>query len=104
MGTGFAKRKKQAKMMQEQFMQMQDKMKEIEVVGTAANGLVSITMNGEGEVKRIKIKPECVDKDDVEGLEDLILMAFKEAKEKAKKESSLGMPSIPGGMGGFPNF
>lgn len=104
MGTGFAKRKKEAKMMQEQFKVMQDKMKDIEVIGQAANGLVTITMNGESEVIKVKIKPECVDKDDVEGLEDLVKVAFKDAKDKVKKETSMGMPQIPGGIGGLPNF
>lgn len=104
MGTGFAKRKKEAKMMQEQFKQMQDKMKDIEVIGQAGNGLVSITMNGENEVTKVKIKPECVDKDDVEGLEDLVRVAFKDAKEKVKKETSMCMPQMPGGIGGLPNF
>lgn len=104
MGTGFAKRKKQAKMMQEQFQAMQQTMKDIEVVGQAANGLVSITMNGDGDVKKVKIKPECVDKEDVEGLEDLMLVAFNDAKEKVRKESSKNMPSMPGGIGGLQNF
>lgn len=104
MGTGFAKRKKQAKMMQEQFKLMQEKIKDIEVVGQAANGLVNITMNGDGDVTKVRIKPECVDKEDVEGLEDLIRVAFHDAKEKVKKESSQGMPALPGGMEGMPGL
>ena len=104
MGTGFAKRKKEAKLMQDQFKVMQDKMKTIEVIGQAANGLVTVSMNGEGEVIKVKIKPECVDKDDVEGLEDLVKVAFKDAKDKVKKETSMGMPAMPGGIGGLPNF
>jgi DNA-binding YbaB/EbfC family protein len=92
MGTGFAKKKKQAKMMQEQFMQMQEKMKNIEVTGTAGNGLVQVILNGEGDILSVKIKPECVDPNDIEGLEDLVKLAFQDAKNKVKKESSAGLP------------
>lgn len=92
--------------MQDQFMQMQDKLKNMEVTGSAGNGLVEITLNGDNEIKRISIKPDCVDPEDVEGLQDLIKAAFKDAQEKLKKESSGGMPqgmpnlgSLLGGMG-----
>lgn len=98
MGTGFSKKKKQARAMQQQFMDMQGKLNDLEVVGTAGNGLVTMTLNGEGQIKRLKIKPECVDPDDIEGLEDLIVSAHKEAQEKLKKESSLGLPTLPEGF------
>ncbi len=102
MGTGFNKRKKQAKMMQEQLKQMQEKMKDLEIVGTAANGLVEVVINGDNEVKRVKINPDCVDPEDVEGLEDLIKVAVNDAQEKLKKESPMGMPGMGGG--GMPNI
>lgn len=101
MGTGFSKQKKQAKMFQEQLSQMQDKMKVVEATGTAGNGLVSITLNGENEMKKIAIKPECVDPQDVEGLQDLIKAAYKDAFEKINKQTESmtkmppGMPQIP---------
>ncbi|MEC7840033.1 MAG: YbaB/EbfC family nucleoid-associated protein [Chlamydiota bacterium] len=100
MGTGFNKRKKQAKMMQEKFMKMQEQLKELEVTGSAANGLVEVSMNGENEVTKVKIKPECVDPDDVEGLEDLLKAACNDAQEKLKNNSPMGM----GGAGGMPNI
>lgn len=90
-------------MMQDQFMQMQDKLKNLEVTGSAGNGLVEITLNGENEVKRLKIKPECVDPEDIEGLEDLLKAAFKDAQDKLKKESSKGA-GLPGLGGGMPNL
>lgn len=103
MGTGFSKKKKQAKMMQNQFQQMQEKIKDVVVVGSAANGLVEITVNGDNEVKNIKIKPECVDPEDVEGLEDLIKSAFNDAQAKLKKNTNMdlgGLSGIPG-LSGF---
>lgn len=92
MGSGFAKKKKEAKLMQEQIHKMQSQMQSMEVVGSAANGLVTITLTGDGEMKQIKIKPECVDPEDIEGLEMLIKTAYSDAQKKVKEQS----PSIPG--------
>ena len=107
MGTGFSKKKKQARMLQEQFSQLQSKMQQTEVVGTAGNGLVTITLTGDNELKQIKIKPECVDPEDIEGLEDLIKAAYKDAAEKLKQQTP-GLPGIPGmpgaGPGGMPDL
>lgn len=95
MGTGFSKKKKQAKMLQEQFSKMQEQIQETEVTGTAGNGLVSITLTGEHELKQIKIKPDCVDPEDVEGLEDLIKAAYLDAMNKLKSQTPK-LPSMPG--------
>ncbi|MFI5343050.1 MAG: YbaB/EbfC family nucleoid-associated protein [Chlamydiales bacterium] len=92
MGSGFAKKKKEAKVMQEQIQKMQSQMQSMEVVGSAANGLVTITLTGDGDMKQIKIKPECVDSEDIEGLEMLIKTAYTDAQKKVKDQS----PSIPG--------
>ncbi len=100
MGSGFLKKKKQAKMMQAQFSQMQEelsqKLEQMEVTGTSGQGLVEITLNGSNEMKRIRIKPECVDPEDVEGLETLIKAAYTDACEKLKDQSS---PTNFPGMG-----
>lgn len=94
MGSGFAKQKKQAKMLKEQMMQMQSDMKNAEAVGTAGNGLVTITLNGERDLKSIKIKPECVDAEDIEGLEALIKAAYTDACKKLEGQT----PKLGGGM------
>lgn len=101
MGTGFAKRKKEAKMMQEQLSKMKEQMDSAEVTGTAGGGLVTITLSGNHTMKSIKIKPDCVDKDDVEGLELLIKTAYENA---LKELGSNAMPQIPGfpGLPGMP--
>ena len=95
MGTGFSKKKKEAKQMQQQFSKMQEKMMTMEATGSAGNGLVTITLTGEGDLKAIKINPECVDKEDIEGLELLIKAAFTDAQKKLKEQSSSEMPGIP---------
>lgn len=98
MGSGFSKRKKEAKALQEQFSKMQSQLQTVEVTGTAGNGLVTMTMNGDGDLKQIKIKPECVDSEDIEGLETLIKAAHQDAQQKLKDQSSKSMPSLPGGL------
>lgn len=103
MGKGFLKKKKQARQFQEQFSKLQETMQNTEVTGEAPNGLVQITMNGENEVKKITIKPECVDPEDVEGLEDLIKAAFANASEKLKKQTPQ-MPSLGAGMPDLSQF
>jgi DNA-binding YbaB/EbfC family protein len=95
MGSGFSKMKKQARMMQEQFGQIQNQLKNTLVEGSAGNGLVKIVLDGEKTIKKIAIKPECVNSDDVEGLQDLIIAAFEDAAGKIEKSQS-GMPQIPG--------
>jgi DNA-binding YbaB/EbfC family protein len=97
MGTGFSKKKKEARMLQQQFSKLQDQMQNTEATGTAGNGLVVLTLTGEGALKQIRIKPECVDPEDVEGLETLIKAAHEDAQKKLQSQSSLPtMPNLSG--------
>lgn len=99
MGSGFSKMKKQARVLQQQYEQMQEEMKSLIVTGVAGNGLVEVSMNGEKEVLDIKIKPDCVDKDDLEGLQDLILAACRDAHQKIKEKSpESDLSSLPFGL------
>lgn len=91
MGTGFLKKKKQAREMQQQILELQSRMKDVEAVGSAGNGLVTITLTT-SEIKDIKIKPECVDKEDIEGLQDLIKAAYKDAATKLDNETKPRLP------------
>lgn len=100
MGSGFSKRKKQAKLLQDEFLQMQNKLKTLEVTGIAANNLVTVKLNGEGDMIELKVDPRCVDPEDVEGLEDLILAAYKDAKEQLKKSSAMNQGGLPS-LGSF---
>ena len=100
MGSGFSKMKKQARAFEEKMHKMREEMQKTEVEGTSGNGLVSVKINGEKEILSIRIKPECVDKDDLEGLQDLIKAACDQAYQKlaSQSEGSGGLPS------GFPGF
>lgn len=96
MGSGFAKKKKHARALQEQLTQMQTEIQKSEATGSAGNGLVTLILSGEHELKSITIKPECVDPEDVEGLQDLIKAAYADAAAKLMSQSPL--PKMPGGM------
>lgn len=99
MGSGFARKKKEAKLMQEQFSQLQTQMSQMEVTGSAGGGLVTITLTGDGEMKAIKIKPDCVDKEDIDGLELLVKTAYTEAQKKLQEGSPSKMGLPPGLLG-----
>jgi DNA-binding YbaB/EbfC family protein len=94
MGSGFSKLKKQAKQMEAQYEKMREEMTKLEVTGSAGNGLVTLILNGEHEMKDLKIKPACVDPNDLEGLQDLIRAAYSEALAKIKAQGQQGM-SLP---------
>lgn len=96
MGTGFAKKKKQARMMQDQISQMQSQLETIEATGNAGNGLVTIVLNGDNDIKDLKIKKECVDPEDVEGLQDLIKVAYADAAKQIKDISMQQMGKMKG--------
>lgn len=97
MGSGFSKMKKQAKLMEQQLEMMRSEMKNKSVVGTSGNGLVTVTLNGDKEMQNIVIKPDCVDPNDLEGLQDLIKTACEDAYQKLADESPDGL-QLPGGM------
>jgi DNA-binding YbaB/EbfC family protein len=94
MGTGFSKKKKQARMMQDQLSKMQGNMEGLEVTGSSGNGLVTVTLVGDFDMKSIHIKPECVDKEDIDGLQDLVKAAYQDAKKQLSAKMSANMPKM----------
>ena len=92
---------KQAQQMQQQMQKAQEELAELEVTGSAGGGLVEITMNCKKEISAVSIKPEAVDLDDLEMLEDLIVAAFNDACSQADEEAKEKMGPLAGGMGGM---
>jgi DNA-binding YbaB/EbfC family protein len=88
MGSGFSKMKKQAKMMQAQMGQMRQDLAKQMAEGSSGGGLVSVIVNGEKEIQKITIKPECVNPNDIEGLQDLILAAHADALSKLPEQEN----------------
>lgn len=97
-GMDMGKLMKQAQKMQEAMQQMQADLASKAVEGTAGGGAVTVTMTGSQEVTAVKIKPEAVDPEDVETLEDLVLAAFKDAREKIEAMTQAQMGSVTGGL------
>jgi len=89
---------RQAQKLQEQMQQAQEELEAAEVEGSAGGGLVTVTLNGKKTMLGVKIKPEAVDPDDLEMLEDLILAAYNDAAEQADELEAEKMPAGAGGL------
>jgi len=90
---------KQAQAMQKKVTDMQEKLATQEFTGVAGGGLLSVVVNGKGELLKVTIDPTLVEKDDVEVLEDLIVAAYKDAKKKADESTEGAMSGVMSGMG-----
>jgi DNA-binding YbaB/EbfC family protein len=93
----------QAQKMQAGVMKLQDDLADERVEGTAADGLVRATVTGQGELVELSISPEVVNPEDTEMLEDLILVAVRNAVEESRSISKermdeLGLPGLGGLM------
>jgi hypothetical protein len=95
---------RQVQDMQAKMAQMQERLADTIVEGIAGGGMVNATMNGKGELKKIKIDPKLADPADIEMLEDLIVASCNDAKTKmdamvAKEtESMMGGLKLPPGV------
>lgn len=93
--------------MQESMQVMQEKLKTITVVGTAGGDLVKVTVNGQMEVLKIELAPECVDARDIPMLQDLVRLAVNDGLSKVKEKMREEMGQLAPGMnlpGGFPGL
>lgn len=95
---------KQAKKMQEQMVKVQEELEQKTVETSAGGGVVSVVANGKKEIVSIDIKPEVVDPDDVEMLQDLVLAAVNEALRQADEMVQSEMSKVTGGLGGLPGM
>jgi DNA-binding YbaB/EbfC family protein len=86
---------KQAAQMQER---LQKQMAEMRAEGSAGGGMVTVVINGAKQVQSIKIDPDCVSKEDVEMLQDLILAAIADAQRKVDDDLQKQMGGLMGGL------
>ncbi|TVX85222.1 YbaB/EbfC family nucleoid-associated protein [Paenibacillus agilis] len=89
---------KQVKKMQEQMLKAQEGLADKISNGTSGGGAVSVEVNGHKKVLSINIKPEVVDADDIEMLQDLIITAVNDALTKAEDMANDDMAKFTGGM------
>jgi len=89
---------KQVKKMQEQMLKAQEELGNKTVEGSAGGGVVTVTANGHKKLLNIVIKPEAVDPEDVEMLQDLVLTAVNDALAKAEELANADMGKFTGGL------
>ncbi len=89
---------KQASQMQAKMQEMQAKMEAMEVEGTSGAGLVTVTLTGKGDMKRLKVDPKLADPGEMEMLEDLVVAAHAEAKRRIEEIMTEEMAKVTGGM------
>lgn len=89
---------RQVQKMQESIRAKQEELEAKEYTGTASGELVTVTMTGKHELTAVHIKPEAIDPDDIEMLEDLIAAAVNSAVSAVDKESEEEMGKMTGGM------
>jgi DNA-binding YbaB/EbfC family protein len=90
-----------AQKMQEQMKEKQEELNETEFTSSSGGGMVEAAVNGKREVVSLKIKPEAVDPDDIEMLEDLVIAAINGALASAEEKTSAEMEKITGGLSGM---
>ncbi len=84
--------------LQDRMEKIQEELKKRTVEGTSGGGVVTVVANGQQEIVRVKIKPEAVDPNDLEMLEDLTLAATNSALEKAKELHESMVSQVTGGI------
>lgn len=89
---------KQAQAMQQKMAEMQAQLEAVEMTGVAGGGMVELTLNGKGDVKRVKIDKAVADPAEVEVLEDLIVAAFNDARAKVNAHAEAEMQKLTGGL------
>jgi nucleoid-associated protein EbfC len=96
---------RQAMAMQEQLMAAQQEAAERTVTGTAGGGLVRVVMTGSGDPTQVHIAPDAIEPDDPELLEDLVLVAFRDALQQVRELQASAMGGLDlgelGGLGGL---
>ena len=88
----------QAQEMQGRMAKIQEELQAMTLTGTAGGGMVSVEVNGQGLVKRVKIDPSVVNASDTEMLEDLVAVAAADAQRKAQERQQEHMSALTGGM------
>lgn len=88
----------QAQQMQSRLQQIQSELEKQTVTATAGGGMVTVTADGKGQIARVQIDPSVVNASDVEMLEDLVLVAVRDAQKKAAELAQSEMGKLSGGL------
>ncbi|MEZ5908552.1 MAG: YbaB/EbfC family nucleoid-associated protein [Hyphomicrobiaceae bacterium] len=94
----FMKMMRQAQELQGRMQKMQADLEEMEVEGQAGAGLVTVRLNGKGDVRGLRLDKSLMNAEEVEILEDLIVAAFQDAKSKVESAMQEKMQEVTGGL------
>ena len=102
-GMNQAAMMKQAQKMQQDLLKMQENLEASTYTAQSGGGMVKATVDGKHQLTEVVIDPECVDPDDVEMLQDMVMAAVNEALRQADEASAQSMSRLTGGLnlGGF---
>lgn len=95
---------KQAQEMQAKMAEMQARLEEQEIEGAAGAGMVRVVLNGKGALKRVSIDPDLLKPDDAEIVQDLLVAAHADAREKLDRQMQEKMQELTGGLPLPPGF
>ena len=98
MKGGLGNLMKQAQQMQANLQKAQEEIAQVEVTGEAGGGMVSVTMNGRHEARRVSIDPALFEEGDRETIEDLVAAAVNDAARKVEQATQEKMAGVAGGM------
>ena len=96
--NNLGKMMKQAQELQAKMADMQATLEAVEIDGASGGGLVTATLTGKGELRRLKIDPALVDPAEIEVLEDLVIAAVNDAKRKVEANAAEEMKKVTGGL------
>lgn len=88
----------QMRKMQQEMARVQEELANTIVEGSAGGGAVTVAVNGDFKVTKVTLRPEAVDPEDIETLEDLVVVAFNDALGKVQTLSSSKMGALTGGL------
>ncbi len=98
MAKGMAKLLKEAQKFEKRAAQAREALREMRIEGTAGGGIVRVVMNGHRDVLDVHIAEEAIEGGDMEMLEDLLLAALRDAKQKSDELAAKEMAKVAGGM------
>jgi len=98
MPPNMAKMLKEAQKLEKRFAEVRESLAEMVVEGTAGGGVVRVEMNGQRDVVSVRIEPEALEGGEPDMLEDLLLSALRDAKQKSDELAAREMSKVTGGM------
>lgn len=96
--TDFSKIMEQATQMQGRLEKIQDELERMSVSGSSGGGMVTVEADGKGQITKVRVDPSIVNASDVEMLEDLLLVALRDAQQKSTELAKQEMGKLTGGM------